>query len=44
MEKYRSPYLERRRKVGWDLYSLLDIKKGDYKKTLRVSFAKLQIF
>ena len=34
MEKYRAPYQERRRKVGWDLYKLLDIKKGDYKKTL----------
>ena len=34
MEKYRTPYQERRRKVGWDLYKLLDIKKGDYKKTL----------
>ena len=24
-----SPYIERRRKVGWDLYGLLDIEKGD---------------
>lgn len=24
-----SPYIERRRKVGWDLYGLLGIKKGD---------------
>ncbi|MDH4062267.1 MAG: nitroreductase [Aquincola sp.] len=24
-----SPYLERRRKIGWDLYSLLGIGKGD---------------
>lgn len=24
-----SPFLERRRKVGWDLYGLLGIKKGD---------------
>jgi len=24
-----SPYIERRRKVGWDLYSLLGIEKGD---------------
>ena len=24
-----SPYLDRRRKVGWDLYGLLDIAKGD---------------
>ena len=34
MKKYRTPYVERRRKVGWDLYNLLDIKKGDFKKTL----------
>jgi nitroreductase len=27
--EWTSPYLERRRKVGWDLYSLLDIPKGD---------------
>jgi len=24
-----SPYIDRRRKVGWDMYSLLDIAKGD---------------
>ncbi|MGR9090051.1 MAG: nitroreductase [Gammaproteobacteria bacterium] len=24
-----SPYIDRRRKVGWDLYSLLGIEKGD---------------
>jgi nitroreductase len=28
-EQWRSPYLDRRRKVGWDLYSLLNIEKGD---------------
>ena len=33
MEKFRDPYITRRRKVGWDLYALLDIKKGDYEKT-----------
>ena len=27
------PYLARRRKVGWDLYNLLGIKKGEYEKT-----------
>ncbi|MGX4644410.1 nitroreductase [Massilia sp. SYSU DXS3249] len=26
---WKSPYLDRRRKVGWDLYSLLRIEKGD---------------
>lgn len=27
--EWTSPYLERRRKVGWDLYTLLGIAKGD---------------
>lgn len=27
--EWTSPYLERRRKVGWDLYGLLGIAKGD---------------
>ena len=33
MKKYREPYLSRRRKVGWDLYQILNIKKGDFEKT-----------
>ena len=33
MKKYREPYVSRRRKVGWDLYQILNIKKGDFKKT-----------
>ena len=44
MEKYRSPYLERRRKVGWDLYNLLGIKKGDYKKTLEFHSQNYRFF
>jgi len=32
-EKWTSPYLERRRKVGWDLYGLLGIGKGDFERT-----------
>lgn len=27
--EWRSPYIDRRRKVGWDLYGLLGIGKGD---------------
>lgn len=27
--EWRSPFVERRRKVGWDLYGLLEIRKGD---------------
>lgn len=28
-ERLREPYLSRRRKVGWDMYGILGIKKGD---------------
>jgi nitroreductase len=28
-QQWQSPYIDRRRKVGWDLYSLLGIAKGD---------------
>jgi nitroreductase len=28
-EKFFEPYLSRRRKIGWDLYGLLGIRKGD---------------
>lgn len=28
-QEWTSPYIERRRKVGWDLYGLLGIPKGD---------------
>ncbi|MDA0342453.1 MAG: nitroreductase [Proteobacteria bacterium] len=31
--RFFDPYLARRRKVGWDLYGLLGIKKGDFEKT-----------
>ena len=32
LKKYREPYLSRRRKVGWDLYQILNIKKGTLAK------------
>jgi nitroreductase len=28
-DEWRSPYIERRRQVGWELYGLLGIEKGD---------------
>ena len=28
-KEWVSPYVDRRRKIGWDLYRLLDIAKGD---------------
>ena len=33
--QWRDPYLARRRKVGWDLYGLLGIAKGDHAATRR---------
>ena len=32
-DRFPEPYLSRRRKVGWDLYGLLGIGKGDFEKT-----------
>jgi nitroreductase len=32
---WREPYLARRRKIGWDLYGLLGIRKGDFEATER---------
>jgi nitroreductase len=32
-QQWREPYLGRRRKIGWDLYGLLGIPKGDYERT-----------
>ena len=31
--QWREPYLARRRKIGWDLYGLLGIAKGDRERT-----------
>ena len=33
--RWREPYLSRRRKVGWDLYGLLGIARGDRERTAR---------
>ena len=32
-QQWREPYLGRRRKIGWDLYGLLGIPKGDFERT-----------
>jgi nitroreductase len=32
---WREPFLSRRRKIGWDMYGLLGIKKGDFEGTER---------
>lgn len=39
-----SPYLDRRRKVGWDLYGLLGIGKGDFERTHAQHARNFQFF
>jgi len=42
--KWFEPYLGRRRKLGWDLYGLLGIKKGDRDKTRKQHRRNYQFF
>ena len=44
MENWRDPYLSRRRKVGWDLYGLMGIKKGEREKTQQFHAQNYQFF
>jgi nitroreductase len=39
-----SPYIERRRKVGWDLYALLGIAKGERERTHRQHARNFRFF
>lgn len=41
---FREPYLARRRKVGWDLYGLLGVSKGDVEGMKRQTAANLRFF
>lgn len=41
---FREPYLSRRRKVGWDLYGLLGVAKGDHAGMRRQTEANLRFF
>jgi nitroreductase len=43
-ERFREPYLSRRRKVGWDLYGLLGVVKGDTEGMRRQTAANLRFF
>ena len=43
-EEFFEPYLGRRRKVGWDLYGLLEIQKGDREKTHRQHARNFKFF
>ena len=42
-DKWVHPYLERRRKVGYDLYGLLGIAKGDHER-MKLQFARNYAF
>ena len=42
--KWREPYLGRRRKLGWDLYGLLGIAKGEHEKTKRQHARNFRFF
>ena len=43
-ERFREPYLSRRRKLGWDLYGLLGVTKGDMEGMKRQNAANLRFF
>jgi len=43
-DKWFEPYLARRRKIGWDLYGLLGIKKGEREKTHEQHKRNYQLF
>ena len=42
-DRFPEPYLSRRRKVGWDLYGLLGIQRGE-KEKMRAQHARNQMF
>ncbi|MDX3805608.1 nitroreductase [Bosea thiooxidans] len=42
--QFREPYLARRRKVGWDLYGLLGVARGDTEGMKRQTAANLRFF
>ena len=42
-DRFPEPYLSRRRKVGWDLYGLLGIERGQ-KEKMRAQHARNQMF
>lgn len=43
-ERLHEPYLSRRRKVGWDLYGLLGVTRGDTEGMKRQTAANLRFF
>jgi nitroreductase len=41
---WREPFLSRRRKIGWDMYSLLGVAKGDFEGTQRARLRNYEFF
>jgi nitroreductase len=41
---WREPFLSRRRKIGWDMYGLLGIRKGDFEGTERQRRRNFEFF
>jgi nitroreductase len=41
---WREPFLGRRRKIGWDMYSLLGVGKGDFEGTQRARMRNYEFF
>jgi nitroreductase len=41
---WREPFLGRRRKIGWDMYGLLGVKKGDFEGTERHRMRNYEFF
>ena len=41
---WREPFLARRRKIGWDLYGLMGIRKGDFEGTERQRRRNFEFF
>ena len=41
---WREPFLSRRRKIGWDMYGLLGVGKGDFEGTQRARMRNYEFF
>jgi nitroreductase len=42
--RWREPFLGRRRKIGWDMYSLLGVPKGDFEGTQQARLRNYEFF
>jgi len=42
--QWREPFLSRRRKIGWDMYSLLGVAKGDFEGTHQARLRNYEFF